>query len=82
MTTQTEDEKRQDGADRYNPFDVVFGDRAGTTALDWAMVGCLVAGVVGIIKAFSMSNASGVLLCLLGSVAAFGLVVYVHFRKG
>ncbi len=52
-----------------------------TTALDWAVFGCLAAGAVGIIKALGMDNASGVFVCLLGPVAAFGMVFYVHLRK-
>ena len=81
MTTQTQDENPKDEAESYDPFDVVFGDRKKTTAADWAVVGCLVAGVVGIVKACGMASPFGVLLCLLGSVAAFGLVIYVHSRK-
>jgi hypothetical protein len=81
MTTQTQEEKPKDRDDRYDPFDVVFGQRKTSTSLDWAVVGCLVAGAVGIYKACCMDSPSGVLLCLLGSVAAFGLVAYIHFRK-
>jgi len=51
-------------------------------ALDWAVFGCLAAGVGGIYKAMSMDNAWSVLLCLLGSIAAFGVVIYAHLRKG
>lgn len=54
---------------------------SATSALDWAVFGCLVAGGVGIFKALGMESASGVLLCLLGSVAAFGMVFYMHVRK-
>jgi len=75
MTTQTENEKTKE------PFAAAFGRSNATTALDWAVFGCLVAGAVGIIKALGMDNPSGVLLCLLGSVAAFGMVFYVHLRK-
>jgi hypothetical protein len=75
MITPTENEKTKD------PFAVVFGPRKATTALDWAILGCLVAGGVGIFKASEMDSPFGVLLCLLGAVAAFGLVIYVHFRK-
>jgi hypothetical protein len=64
---------------KCDPFDAVFAPHS--TALDWAVFGCLIAGAVGIIKAFGMDSPLGVLLCLLGSVAAFGLVIYVHFRK-
>lgn len=81
MTTPTQEEKKKAGRDKYDPFDMVFGDRKTTTALDWAVFGCLAAGAVGIIKALGMETPSGVLLCLLGSVAAFGLIIYVHFQK-
>ena len=75
MTTQTETEKEK----MKDPFDAVFAH--GRTALDWANLGCLAVGVVGIIKALDMDSPLGVLLCLLGSVAAFGLVIYVQLRK-
>jgi hypothetical protein len=52
-----------------------------TSALDWAVFGCLAAGAVGIIKALDMDRPFDVLICLLGSVAAFGLVIYLHVRK-
>ena len=81
MTTQTQDENPKETPESYDPFDIVFGRRKTTTASDWAVVGCLVAGTVGIVKACGMDSPSGVLLCLLGSVAAFGLVIYVHFQK-
>jgi hypothetical protein len=82
MTTQTHEAETKTGADNCDPFDKVFGRPSATPALDWAIFGCLAAGAVGIIKAFDMDSPSGVLLCLLGSVAAFGLVIYVHLRKG
>ena len=75
MTTQTKTEKTKE------PFAAVFGRDKATTALDWAVFGCLAAGAVGIIKALDTDSPSGVLLCLLGSVAAFGMVFYVHLRK-
>ncbi|HTV40406.1 MAG TPA: hypothetical protein VMF08_07520 [Candidatus Sulfotelmatobacter sp.] len=81
MTTQTQEDKSEEKKEGYDPFDVVFGERKSTTALDWAVLGCLVAGSVGIFKAFGMDTPLGVLLCLLGSVAAFGLVIFAHLRK-
>lgn len=51
------------------------------TVIGFAILGCLVAGGVGIAKALSMESGVEVLLCLLGSVAAFGMVFYVYFRK-
>jgi len=47
----------------------------------FAVLGCLVAGGVGIAKALSMESGFDVLLCLLGSVTAFGMVFYIYFRK-
>ncbi len=81
MNTQTQEDKPKDRPEGYDPLDVAFGARKSTTALDWAVLGCLIAGAVGIVKAFGMDSPSGVLLCLLGAVAAFGLVVYVHLRN-
>ena len=51
------------------------------TAVGFAVLGCLVAGSAGILKAMSMETGSGVLLCLLGSVVAFGMVYYIYFGK-
>ncbi len=41
----------------------------------------MVAGAVGILKALAMESGSGVFLCLLGSVAAFGTVYYIYFGR-
>jgi hypothetical protein len=45
------------------------------------VLGCLFAGLVGVIKAFKMEHGFDVLLCLLGAVAAFGMVLYIFFWK-
>lgn len=71
MTTETQTENRSATSE----------SSSRTSALDWAVFGCLAAGGVGIIKAFDMSSAVDVLICLLGSVIAFGVVFYVHLRK-
>jgi hypothetical protein len=81
MTTQDQAEQQTNRAERYDTFDVVFGEHKSTTALDWAVLGCLIAGAVGIFKACGMDSESGVLFCLLGSVAAFGLVIYFALQK-
>ena len=52
-----------------------------STVLGFAVLGCLAAGVVGILKALSMETGSAVLLCLLGSVAAFGMVAHFCLRR-
>jgi hypothetical protein len=70
MTTQIEAEARGETAEAKR-----------TSGLDYAVFGCLAAGGVGILKALDMSSAVDVFICLLGSVAAFGLVFYVHLRK-
>ena len=46
-----------------------------------AVIGCWVAGMVGIMKAFAMQNGFDVLLCLLGATGAFGTALCVYFRK-
>jgi uncharacterized membrane protein YuzA (DUF378 family) len=53
----------------------------GETALGFAVIGCLVAGAVGIMKALEMNSGFDVLLCLLGAVAAFGTVFYLYLGK-
>lgn len=50
----------------------------GETVLGLAVLGCLTAGGAGIIMALSMRSGFDVLLCLLGSVAAFGMVFYTY----
>jgi hypothetical protein len=56
-------------------------NRSKTSLLDWAVRGCFVVGVIGIIKAIGMKSATDVLLCLLLSLSAFGLVIYARSRK-
>jgi hypothetical protein len=75
MTTQA---RSQSEAQQVS---TVEGNSSAATALGFAVIGCLVAGTVGILKAMSMESAGGVFLCLLGSVAAFGLVFCVYLRK-
>jgi hypothetical protein len=71
MTTQSRTEERTAGTEATSR----------TSALDWAVFGCLAAGAVGIMKALNMEKASDVLICLVGSVLAFGTVFYMHVRK-
>ena len=47
----------------------------------FAVIGCLVAGMVGVIKALSMADGVNVLLCLLGATGAFGMALAVYFWK-
>lgn len=51
------------------------------TVVGFAVIGLLAAGAVGILKALSMDSGVDVLLCLLGSVTAFGGVYFIYFGK-
>ena len=51
------------------------------TVIGFAVLGCLVAGGVGIWKAFGMTSGIDVLLCLVGAAASFGTVLYVCFCR-
>ena len=72
MSTQTQTENRSATPERSS---------SAETAVGFAVLGCLTAGAIGIVKALSMESGIDVLLCLLGSVAAFGAVFYIYFRK-
>jgi hypothetical protein len=54
---------------------------SAATVVGFAILGCLVAGIIGIFKAITMESGGGVFLCLLGSVAAFGTVAYIYLRR-
>jgi hypothetical protein len=72
MTIQTQTQNRTETAERSSNADTVVG---------FAVLGLLVAGGVGVLKALSMDNGFDVLLCLLSSVAAFGAVYHIYFGK-
>jgi len=72
MTTQSQAESRSETTGRSFSADTVLG---------FAVIGCLAAGTVGIMKASSMERGVDVLLCLLGSVVAFGAVFYIYLGK-
>jgi hypothetical protein len=72
MTTQTQKQNRSETAERSSNAD---------TGVGFAVLGLLVAGGVGVLKALSMDHGFDVLLCLVGSVAAFGTVYYIYFGK-
>lgn len=72
MSTQTQVQKQSETPERSSSADTVVG---------FAVLGLLTAGTVGILKALSMESGFDVLLCLLGSVAAFGAVYYIYFGK-
>jgi hypothetical protein len=47
----------------------------------FAVVGCMIAGLVGVLKAVDMKGGVDVLLCLLGAIGAFGMALCVYFWK-
>lgn len=51
------------------------------TVMIFAVLGCLIAGIAGVIKAMNMTDGVNVLLCLLGAVGAFGMALCVYFWK-
>jgi hypothetical protein len=72
MNTQTQAENRGAAPTRSSSAETVVG---------FAVMGCLVAGAGGVLKALQMESGFDVLLCLLGSVAAFGTVYYIYFGR-
>jgi hypothetical protein len=72
MTTQTQAQNKGETTERSSSADTVLG---------FAVIGLLVAGTVGALKALSMESGFDVLLCLVGSVAAFGAVYYIYYGK-
>lgn len=72
MSTQTQNQSTASNTNTNTGAETVVG---------FAVLGCLVAGCVGIAKALEMDRGLDVLLCLLGSVAAFGMVFYVYFGR-
>jgi len=54
---------------------------SGEAVVGYAVLGCLAAGTIGIFKTLNMDG-FGSASCLLASVAAFGTVCYIYFRKG
>jgi hypothetical protein len=72
MSTQTHSENDRVVPERNSSAETVLG---------FVVLGCLAAGAVGIAKAVNIESGSGVFLCLLGSVAAFGMVYYIYFGR-
>ncbi|MFO1477138.1 MAG: hypothetical protein U1F98_10860 [Verrucomicrobiota bacterium] len=56
-------------------------DSAGESVVGMAALGCLTAGVVGIMKALNMQTGADVMFCLVGASAAFGVLFYICFRR-
>jgi hypothetical protein len=53
---------------------------SGEAVLGYALLGCLVAGTIGLFKAFGAGGGDAA-WCLLASVAAFGAVAYIYLQK-
>lgn len=72
MTTETQTQNQNETSHRSSEAD---------TALGFAVLGLLATGAIGLVKALDMKSGLDVLLCLLGSVVAFGAVFYIYLRK-
>ena len=68
MTTDSVRQNRNDTAERSS----------GETVMGFAVLGLFGAGVAGLLQAMNMTRGEDVLLCLLGSVVAFGSVIYIY----
>jgi hypothetical protein len=74
MTTQPRVQSQGDDVNALNRI------VSGEAVVGYAVLGCLAAGTIGIFKAIFMDGI-GAALCLLASVAAFGTVCYIYYRK-
>ena len=54
---------------------------AGDGVIGFAVLGCLVAGVLALFKAFAAATGWDTFLCTIAAVAAFGTVVWLYFSK-
>ena len=70
--SKTQTQNRSETLERGSSADTVVG---------FAVLGLLAAGAVGVLKALGMESGFDVLLCLLGSVAAFGAAYYICCGK-
>jgi len=61
--------------------EVTIKENGRNIVMACAVVGCLAAGMAGVVKAFAMTGGIDVLLCLLGSSGAFGTALSVYFWK-
>lgn len=61
--------------------EVTTQDDGRNIVMACAVVGCLAAGMAGVMKALTMAGGGDVLLCLLGSIGAFGTALCVYFWK-
>jgi hypothetical protein len=53
---------------------------SGETVVGYAVLGCLVAGTLGIFKAVEVRGIDAA-VCLLSAVAAFGTTCYIYLRR-
>ena len=74
MATQPEAQSQSDNAKGLTR--IVNGE----AVVGFSVLGCLAAGTVGICKAI-LVDGIGAAFCLFASVAAFGTVCYIYFRK-
>lgn len=61
--------------------EITVRDDGKNIVMACAVIGCLAAGMAGVVKAFSMNGGFDVLLCLLGASGAFGTALSVYFWK-
>jgi uncharacterized integral membrane protein len=54
---------------------------SGSAIMDFAVLGILLGGAIGMVKATQMENPLDVLICLLGSVTGCALICFVYFRR-
>ena len=53
---------------------------SGEKVVGYAVLGCFIAGVIGIYKAMVTDGISSA-ACLLAAIAAFGTICYIYFRR-
>jgi hypothetical protein len=72
----TEPQARDVGSEVKAPKHFISGE----AVVGLAVLGCLAAGAIGLFKAMTTEGV-GAGVCLLASIAAFGTVCYIYFRK-
>lgn len=56
-------------------------DGVKETVMAGAVIGCLIAGLAGVVKALNIAGGFDVLLCLVGATGAFGMALGVYFWR-
>jgi hypothetical protein len=72
MNTQTGTRSQSDESKQNSSAETVLG---------FIIFGLLSAGAVGLVKAIIVASGVEVMCCLLGSIAAFGVLYYIYFGK-